>query len=98
MIIYNEIIPSKIENATMTEVVRDGTPMVYRICPLPGFVLHDKTGKWRDPETHIEYDAYYTGICSCGVGYDFDENPREFYTVPEDTVPDEQIFGRIHQA
>jgi hypothetical protein len=67
--------------------------MVTRICPMPGFVLHDKAGDWEDPETREKYEAYYIGSCSCGADYDFRENPRQFYAVKKETVPEGQIFG-----
>lgn len=93
MIIYKDVDPVKIENTIMTEVIRDGVHMVTRICPIPGFVLHDNAGNWTDPDdTNTEYDAYFRGICSCAANYDFITNPREFYAVPEESVPENQVF------
>ena len=93
MIVYKDISPAPIENTVMTAVHRDGVHMVTRICPIPGFVLHDQAGSWEDPETHEKFEAYYTGTCSCGADYDFRENLREFYAVKADAVPQTQIFG-----
>lgn len=92
MIVYKDISPAPIENTVMTAVHRDGVHMVTRILPMPGFVLHDKAGDWENPETREKFEAYYTGICSCGADYDFESNPREFFAVREETVPKEQIF------
>ena len=93
MIVYKDISPAPIENTVMTEVHRDGVHMVTRIIPMPGFVLHDKAGDWEDPETREKFQAYYTGSCSCGADYDFTANPRGFYAVKADAVPQTQIFG-----
>ena len=92
MIIYKDIDPVQVENTVMTAVIRDGVHMVTRILPLPGFVLHDKAGDWEDLETGEQKEAYYTGTCSCEAGYDFRENPRQFYAVKRETVPEGQIF------
>lgn len=92
MIVYKDISPAPIENTVMTAVHRDGVHMVTRICPIPGFVLHDKAGDWEDPETREKFQAYYTGTCSCGADYDFRENPRQFQAVTENSVPQNQIF------
>lgn len=93
MIAYKDISPAPIENTVMTQVIRDGMHMVTRICPKAGFALHDKAGQWEDPDTQARFDAYYTGTCSCGADYDFAENPRQFYAVKAETVPNNQIFG-----
>ena len=92
MIVYKDISPAPIENTVMTAVHRDGVHMVTRIIPMPGFVLRDKAGDWEDPETREKFQAYYTGTCSCGADYDFQENPRQFYAVKKETVPETQIF------
>lgn len=92
MIVYKDISPAPVENTVMTAVHRDGVHMVTRILPMPGFVLRDKAGDLEDPETREKFQAYYTGSCSCGADYDFGENPRQFYAVKRETVPQEQIF------
>lgn len=92
MIVYKDISPAPIENTVMTAVHRDGVHMVTRICPIPGFVLHDQAGSWEDPETHEKIEAYYTGTCSCGADYDFTANPRGFYAVREESVDPSQVF------
>ena len=92
MIVYKDISPAPIENTVMTAVHRDGVHMVTRIIPMPGFVLHDKAGDWEEPDTRKKVEAYYTGSCSCGAQYDFGENPRQFYAVKAETVPQGQIF------
>ena len=93
MIIYKDIDPVQVENTVMTAVIRDGVHMVTRILPLPGFVLHDKAGDWEEPDTRKKVEAFYTGSCSCEAGYDFEENPRRFYVVKRETVPEAQVFN-----
>lgn len=93
MIVYKDISPAPVENTVMTAVHRDGVHMVTRILPMPGFVLRDNAGDLEDPETREKFEAYYTGTCSCGADYDFGENPRQFYAVKAETVPQGQIFG-----
>ena len=73
----------------------------YYIAPIEGYVLHS-TGydtEVFDEETgeptgeiipgYIPYPAYV----SVGYNYDFDANPRQIYAVPQDTVPENQIFN-----
>lgn len=92
---YEDVIPTLIENTTMTRTLKDGAPYMYRISPVSGYVLHDNRGNWIDPYTHVEYEAYFSGTCTCNAAYDFTANPREFYAVPADSVPADQIFGRV---
>lgn len=96
-IIYEEVIPSPIENATTVKGIVDGVHRNYRISPNEGYVLHDKRDDFVeiDPDTEEEITrlAFFRGMCSCRFDYDFVANPYEFYTVPEDSVPADQIFG-----
>lgn len=98
---YEDVIPSLIENTTMQKVIVNGVHRVYYITPVEGYVMHDKaydTGVV-DPETAAETGefilGYRTTTASCSANYDFVANPREFYTVPENSVPADQIFGSI---
>ena len=94
---YEDVIPSFIPNTTMFKRLRDGVPTTYAITAIDGYVLHDNRGCWteRDEMTgeEIVKHAFYGGTCTCSVSYDFEANPYEFYAVPENTVPADQIFG-----
>lgn len=69
---------TKIENATMRKYInKNGVFRAYFITPNEGYKLHDKT---LDTETE---QGYTTSEVSCGYNYNFDENPREFYTQKE---------------
>lgn len=91
------VIPSLIENTTMQLRVVDGVPKSYWITPVSGYVLHDKANDYADLDpitmTEIPKLGFARGTVSCGANYDFTENPREFYAVPENSVPADQIFG-----
>ena len=89
---------SKIENATVQEVLRDGVLYCYQIKAVEGYVLHDKELDADEFDENFEQVigtrlGYTTGICSCAASYDFTANPREFYAVPRDSVPADQIYG-----
>jgi hypothetical protein len=100
---YENMETSFIENATMTRrLYADSTEvMKYRIYPNEGYVLHDtqydqpvydeETGE----ETGEIKKGYipYPSFVSCSGRYDFAVNEREFYCVPTDTVPENQIFS-----
>lgn len=95
--VREEVIPSPIENATVCKGIVDGVHRQYEITPNEGYVLHDNRRDWTpiDLDTMEEtlYLGYTTGMASCAASYDFTENPREFYAVPQDSVPADQIFG-----
>lgn len=92
-----------IENATMKKRVDDttGELLSYRIYPNEGYVLHSTSYDKEvfDEETgeptgeilpgFIPYPAFVT----VGYNYDFTANPRQLYCVPQDTVPENQIFN-----
>jgi hypothetical protein len=96
-ITYENVIPTLIENTTMQMRRSDGVATNYTITPVSGFVLHDKGRDWpdEDPETGEETIklGFTRGTATCGANYDFTANPREFYAVPENEVPADQIFG-----
>ena len=95
------VTPSLIENTTMVKNFRDGVATTYYITPIHGYVLHDKAADWEDvdPDTGEVITVnrgYKRGMSSCGANYDFVANPREFYAVPEDSVPADNIFGGVN--
>ena len=100
IITYEDVIPSMIPNTIMQKVFRDGVHQVYRLAPIDGYILHDAGRDWTefDPITGEEvlYQGYTTGSTSCAANYDFVANPREFYAVPADSVPADQIFGGVN--
>jgi hypothetical protein len=97
-ITYEDINPSLIPNTTMQKGMLNGILRVYLITPVDGYVLHDKA--WDSPvydengnETGEVILGYQTGMASCGFNYNWAENPREFFAVPAESVPTEQIHG-----
>lgn len=95
--IYEDVNPTLIPNTTMRLRLRDGVPYSYWITPNEGYVLHDNMGDWEEAdeitgETIIK-KAYYRGTTTAPASYDFEANPREFYAVPESSVPENQVFG-----
>ena len=97
---YEDVNPTLIPNTTMQKRFIDGVHKQYRITPVDGYGVHDSVGNWTemDPITgeEITKEAYYTGTCTCAASYDFTANPREFYAVPADSVPADQIFGGVN--
>lgn len=95
-ITYEEVIPTPIQNATVEKMFKDGIHKSHRITPNDGYVLHNNVRDWTqiDEETGEEkqYCGYSKAMSSCPANYDFAENSREFYAVPVDSVPAEQIF------
>lgn len=87
-----------VENTTMQKVFINEIHKLYTITPNEGYVLHDKSY-----DAYADYDDYGNGIGDVILGYrtstasctvaQFEANTREFYAVPEDSVPADQIFG-----
>lgn len=105
---WKPVEPTFIPNTTMQKRVEiddngneTGVIKSFRIAPVDGYVLHDNTYDTIvvDPVTGEETDevilGYRTSTASCGANYDFTANPREFYAVPADSVPADQIFGGV---
>ena len=98
-VIDGNFVTSPIANTTLQEKLRDGVLYAYSIAPVEGYVLHDKELDYPLPdEVTLEETlilGYTRGDCTCEARYDFVANPREFYAVPENDVPDpeNQIFG-----
>ena len=97
---YEEINPSPVANTTAIKVFADGIHKTTRITTNEGYVLHDNT-----LDIYAEYDGegngigdlilgFYSGTRSVRYDYDFVVNPREFYTVLVDEVPEgAEIFN-----
>lgn len=102
MTTYEDLIHTLIANTTMQKVYYNGTFRGYYIRPIDGYVLHDNAGDWTDVDSEtgkeITITSYYTDTCSCGANYDFMANPRDFYAVPSDSVPADQIFGIFYRV
>lgn len=94
---YGAFVTPQIENTTQQEILRDGVVCSYFIKAVEGYVLHDKALAIPMPpdENGVEstLPGYTAGEVSCAASYDFTANPREFYAVPRDSVPADQIFG-----
>ena len=96
---YEEMALPLIANTVMHKGFNDdGVHKTYRIAPAEGYILHDNTLDWydTDPETMEEVLklGFARGTKSCGANYDFIENSREFYAIPDNgDIPEDQIFG-----
>ena len=86
-IIYEEVIPTPIENVTVKKAFNNGVHRTYTLKANEGYVLHDNTldAQGYDEETGEFTDeiilGYSEGTKTCGANYDWDENPREFYAI-----------------
>lgn len=94
---YETVTPTPIENAIVEKGFSNGVHKIYRVQSASGYVLHDNRLDYIEgnPETMEEtLKLGYTGqTVSCRYDYDFTANPFEFYAVPIDDVPENQIFG-----
>lgn len=91
-------VTSPIANTTMLEKLRDGVLYMYALKAVEGYVLHDKANDYQDYEGPDDMEGvlklgFTRGTVTCAASYDFAANPREFYAVPENSVPADQIFG-----
>lgn len=99
VVTYEIVTPTPIANATVRKVFADGVHTRYYIQAIDGYVLHDNELDYStgiDEETNEmlpEVEGYTTGTVSCRYDYDFVANPRGFYAVPYDSVPENSIFG-----
>lgn len=93
-----------IANTTMQIYSNDSGDVAYRITPVDGYVLHDNARDFEafDENGDIICDengdpviaqGFTRGTASCSINYDFNANPREFFTRLESEVPADQIFG-----
>lgn len=108
VITYEDVTPPIIANTIMQKRLWDGVHKTYTIKAIDGYVLHDNTLDY--PSTDAEtgeplFDengnelitlGYAAGTTTCAASYNFVANPREFYAVPEDSVPADQIFGGVN--
>lgn len=102
---YEDVTPPIIANTIMKKRLYDGVFKQYTIKPIEGYVLHDNTLDYQtaDPETgeplfdengnELITQGFASGEKTCAATYNFVTNPREFFTVPESSVPADQIFG-----
>lgn len=92
-----------IENTSMKASYREnGTLIDYRIYPNEGYLLHDK---FTDFEVYDERGMPtgeikqgfipYPSFLSVWGNYNWETNPLELFTVPQGTIPEDQIFGFI---
>ena len=100
-ITYEDVIPSLIENTTLQKRLYDGVHRQYLIKAADGYLLHDNRLDWEDfdPETYepVFKLGYTRGEKTCAATYDFEANPYEFYTAPDNgEIPDNQIFGGVN--
>lgn len=108
---YEAVEPSFIPNTTIIKSINNGVHLAYRITPIDGYVLHDKT-----LDVYSSYDnegnplgeplrGYVPQTCGCGASYDFTVTTtidgytaygeREFFARPASEVPENQIFGDV---
>ena len=98
-VIYEEVIPTPIENTKVLKGIYNGVHRSYVIGANEGYVLHDNTldAPEIDENTYEETGniilGYTVGTTSCAPNYDWTANPREFYAVLRSEVPENQIFG-----
>lgn len=105
-ITYEPVNPSLIENTIMQKRLSDGVHRTYTIKAVDGYVLHDNANDWQGVDENgmplfdengepVMVLGYSIGTVTCAANYDFVANPRDFYAVPVDSVPADQIFGGI---
>ena len=87
-IIYEDVNPTLIENATVQKLLRNGEHQAYYITPNAGYVLHDNTHDYEDADGN-KFLGYRTDTASCGADYDFSVNPRGFRAYKEEDAPAE---------
>lgn len=84
------------ENTTMNKVFINEVHKLYEIKAVDGYVLHDKNLDIviEDEFGNTHCELWYTpNEVSCLTNYDFVANPREFYTVPRNTISEDVILG-----
>ena len=90
------------ENTTMKAYYNNENVLrAYIIAAAEGHLLHDEQYDFPEVdeetleptgETLLGYIPYPAPV-SVGYNYDFEANPRNIFTVPEGTVPENQIFN-----
>lgn len=98
-ITYETVTPSPVENAVVKKGLVDGVHKQYEVQAISGYVLHDRELDFSPGiddttgEMLPDIEGFTPGLVSCRYDYDFTANPREFYAVPANSVPADQIFG-----
>lgn len=94
---YEDVTPTLIANTTMQKRLLNGVHKSYLITANEGYVLHDNTLDYTDIDPVTGEEVLVLGFTdntkTCGANYDFTANSREFYAVPRNEVPENQIFG-----
>ncbi|MBR3592148.1 MAG: hypothetical protein IKL46_04785 [Clostridia bacterium] len=93
---WTEVTPI-IPNTTMQMYTSiSGNNTNYKITPISGYALHDKG---RDRAIYdqngnlVSITLGFTTVgTTCGINYDFVENPRELYTVLVDELPENAVI------
>jgi hypothetical protein len=85
----------QLENCTITT---SSSGRVYFVKANAGYLLHDREIDIVEIDNFTNEEisrtpGYTSATCSVPVSYDWEANPREFYAVPRDSVPADQIFG-----
>ena len=87
---YKEVKEPLIPNTSMKILLIDGVETSYYIEPLDGYKLHAKELDEMEFDEEMMMETgeivlgFTTGIKTCHINYDFEENPREFYAVESD--------------
>lgn len=101
---YADVVPSPIPNTTLQarrNATNDGIKS-FQLTPVSGYIMHDKNydepvfGE-NDEETGEIILGFRRTTANFSGSYDFDVNPREFYTLPEDELPGgAAIYGAVN--
>lgn len=97
---YENVNPTLIENTTMQKRLLNGIHRSYTINANEGYILHDKTYDEIavDEETFEETGEIILGFrppsstATVAASYDFTVNPREFYAILEDDLPEGAVI------
>lgn len=94
--VYVDVIPTLLENTTMTKRVTDGVDKTYQITPNEGYLLHDNRAD--EPNYDEEGNVvsvtlrYKSSTSTCTIAQ-FNNNTFDIYAVPEDSVPADSILN-----
>lgn len=81
VIIEREVlVPPPIENTITEKVIIDGIHKAYIVKAESGYILHDTTLDTLSLEDELIL-GFTENDVSCEYSYNFDDNPREFYTL-----------------
>lgn len=93
---YEDVNPTLIANTTMQKMLLNDVHKTYTITPSEGYILHDKNYD----EIHIDETTgeeilvlgFRTATATVAASYDFIANPREFYAILEDELPEGAVI------